>query len=257
MKLRRLLLVALAAICCISTPVHAQADLTGRVMDISTGEPVEGARIELPALRRTTRSDAEGRFALGRIGSGAHRLRVSRLGYRPLDDRVDPARAGGQGVTIWLVSETHVLEPVTASATASSRRMAEFERRRVQQQGGQFVTRQELEHRELSRLTDVLRQLRGAEILSTPMGTALYLASTRGGAANLTGPPQPCFAQVYLDGVPFFDDPQGDEPTDLTQFLVRELEAIEYYAGPASTPVEFRTLNSKCGTLVLWTRDPR
>ena len=35
-----------------------------------------------------------------------------------------------------------------------------------------------------------------------------------------------------------------------------QIQAIEFYAGPAETPSEYQTLNSDCGVLVIWTRTP-
>jgi hypothetical protein len=41
---------------------------------------------------------------------------------------------------------------------------------------------------------------------------------------------------------------------DLNRIAAEDLEAIEFYAGPAQTPAEYSTLDATCGVLVLHTR---
>jgi hypothetical protein len=44
------------------------------------------------------------------------------------------------------------------------------------------------------------------------------------------------------------------QPFDLNTITPESIEAIEYYAGAAQTPVKYSRLGSNCGVLVIWTR---
>jgi hypothetical protein len=62
-----------------------------------------------------------------------------------------------------------------------------------------------------------------------------------------------CYAHVYLDNA-LLNPGFPAQPVDLNQFFSQQIEAIEYYAGPAQTPARYSRLNSQCGVLVLHTR---
>lgn len=57
------------------------ADVAGRVIDSSTGEPLVRVRVELAGVRVAT--NLQGGFTLPGIPAGEHELRVSTVGYRP------------------------------------------------------------------------------------------------------------------------------------------------------------------------------
>jgi hypothetical protein len=41
---------------------------------------------------------------------------------------------------------------------------------------------------------------------------------------------------------------------NLNELIVMQIEAIEYYAGPADTPAKYNNLGANCGVLVVHTR---
>jgi hypothetical protein len=57
---------------------------TGVITDFSSGAPLGGALVEFPALRRKATSDADGRFSVGSLPPGKHKMVVSQLGFRTL-----------------------------------------------------------------------------------------------------------------------------------------------------------------------------
>jgi hypothetical protein len=66
---------------------------------------------------------------------------------------------------------------------------------------------------------------------------------------------KPCYTQIIVDRVVVYQatDP-GVDPPDISEYLTRSLDGVEYYSSPSRTPPEFRTTGAACGTLVLWTR---
>ena len=54
---------------------------SGQVADAETRTPLSGAIVELPELRIRVVSDESGRFNLGRLPTGRHRLTAERVGY--------------------------------------------------------------------------------------------------------------------------------------------------------------------------------
>ena len=67
--------------------------------------------------------------------------------------------------------------------------------------------------------------------------------------------PTGCFCQVYIDGIRVYSPSDCNAATpDLRLYDAGTLEAVEYYPGPAPTPVEFGRAKAVCGTLLLWKR---
>jgi hypothetical protein len=65
-----------------------------------------------------------------------------------------------------------------------------------------------------------------------------------------------CYGTVYWDGVRIYK-PNGQPPMplfDLNSIRPDQIEAIEYYSGPAQTPAKYSDLNSACGVLVIHSR---
>ena len=61
-------------------------DISGRVVDSSTGEPLGLVRVEIDGARGTT--NQQGGFTLPGVATGEHELRVSTVGYRPFAESI-------------------------------------------------------------------------------------------------------------------------------------------------------------------------
>ena len=68
--------------------------LTGTVNNTATGNLLEGARVEVPALGLSALTDITGRYVLADVPAGTHEVVVSYIGLDPFRDRV--AVAAGQ-----------------------------------------------------------------------------------------------------------------------------------------------------------------
>lgn len=252
---------------------QARASLSGIVWDAGHAAPVVGASVSLAQLGRDVRTDSTGRFWLGAMPPGRYRVEIHRLGYPAVDTSLD---VSGEAVAIIRVNtNAQALARVDVNAPATvADRMAGFEARR-QQGHGRFLTREDLEKAGDRQLTEVILRLGGSLRILRNQSEA-YLATTLqqasgalregcalpGGKGAISaeslecGRLRGCLVQVFVDGMKVFG--QGPEknqtPPNLDEFLLRNLEAVEFYSSPSRTPAEFQTTTAQCGTLAIWTR---
>jgi hypothetical protein len=95
-------------------------------------------------------------------------------------------------------------------------------------------------------LAQVLAQTPGmstSELMKGPHG---YVASTRFGGS--------CYSQVYLDQALVYRGGSDKYTFDINTLSPDQIEAIEYYAGPAQLPAKYQGLNANCGVIVIWRR---
>jgi hypothetical protein len=150
------------------------------------------------------------------------------------------------------------LDTVRVAAPAGPGLMAAFQRRRAAGIGT-FIT------------NDAIRQLETwplQTIIATkaPRMQVVHFNSGGWGIANtrpspcinkITCPAVPlCYPSIWMDGLVIYIPDSGAPPPDLSQFDVRDLEAIEIYASPAETPLELGGTGASCGVIALWTHTP-
>ena len=240
-----LLLLAMAS------PARAQV-ITGTILDDASGAAVRSARVSILPGGQTALSDSLGRFRIGGVAAREYSIQVQMIGYAPLSGALE-VPAEGVEVELRMTPRAVEVEGVRVEAGYDVPGTGFAARRERHGGSGVFMDRRELEPRERSGLDDVLRsQVPGIYLVHDPETGAVYASSTSGQAPQSLMSTQVCYAQVILDGTPISDS--AARPIDLRQFLVGNLEAIEYYRHPSSTPVQFRSLVAGCGTLVLWTR---
>ena len=62
--------------------------VTGRIVDSATRLPVEGARVSVVGGNQAARSASTGQYTITGVTVGAHRIRVARLGFAPVEEIV-------------------------------------------------------------------------------------------------------------------------------------------------------------------------
>lgn len=255
-------------------PVHAQV-VRGRVLEVSTNEPIKLAALELlddrqRVLARTS-ADSMGAFKLRGWLAGKYHVRASALGYQPVTSDVLEVGTGEEfELNVRLATDAIAIQPVTVVARSRSS-LTEialrgyYDRRDYGRRigMGRFLDRGEIEERG-TKLTDVLRRVPGFRILhagacviiavaGNPMGTSpLSPIPTR--SRDCPTPPgqeaQICRANVFLDGVQL----QFDSSVSIDQLVpLQWVEAIEAYRRPAELPAEFLG-SGACGVVAIWTR---
>lgn len=105
-----------------SIPVAAQTrTVTGTVIDASTGQPLEGARVSVRGTTLTTTTGASGQFTLGSVPQSGVTITIRRIGSNPAELVVSP---GQNDVRITLTRDPLRLSDVvvTGQATGVERR---------------------------------------------------------------------------------------------------------------------------------------
>ncbi len=196
-----------------------------------------------PGAGQLTPRDAGG--IIPRVATGRQLVSVRRLGYTPSDTTL-VIEAGATLERRYVLSRVVTLTEVTTTASREWARDFD-EHRRIGL--GQFLDRDELSKRESQRLGDLMSTMRGARMMRSGQSST-YLASNRTRSIG-SGV---CYAHVWLDNNPMYLGRPGEPLYNLNELLVQQIEAIEYFPNPATTPSKYNNLNADCGVLVVHTR---
>jgi hypothetical protein len=238
-----------------------RAALTGSVLADSTEKPLAGAEVAIPTLKLSTRTNAAGEFFLVNIYPGTYIVVARQIGYRPIFVSLTFADSGTVETDFLLLRRVVVLDTITAAENAPAAKMRGFEERRALGLG-HYITRDELEKRENSRMADILAQVPGVRIVRARTSGSGFVANSRGrnsiaperSGNRRLGIPAACYATVYLDGVPVYTGRDNSSLFDVNSFGPMQLEGVEYYSSAAQTPTQYAGTGTDCGVLLLWTR---
>jgi len=112
----------LAVLALAAAPLAAQAgQITGRVVDATTGRPVAAARVAVQGLQLAANSAVDGRYTIAGVPAGTHALTVTALGYSTKTvTGVRVAAEGTASLDVSLSTATLLLEGVTVTAQAEA-----------------------------------------------------------------------------------------------------------------------------------------
>lgn len=251
-----------AALCCASfSPAAAQVrgtiQLSGRVMENESEVAVAGVRVEIltsggRVLNRVL-TDDDGGFRFVVPQHAGYRFRADRIGYANVTTPI-----------LW-TDEHHTLEIeirmdpqavllAPLEVTAWSRRVrpspvTEGFRDRMASGIGYFFTRQDIERRAPSFVTDILAAVPGVHLQSAGRGNRRHIYMTRTGDR--------CPAQIFVDGFLLNGRSRLTADPDFTlddAVSPNSVEGIEVYHGLGTVPAQFLNPDSRCGAVVVWTR---
>ncbi len=222
------------------------------VRDAGSTAPLSGVQITLDHRPTGDTTDADGLARLLGTPVGKHMVGLRLLGYTPDSALVVVTRGKRAMVERQLRVVARVLPGVTTTAEFVDPRLEGFMRRRAKG-GGFFFTRGAIDSSHTRTLDQLLRGSTTAGLIRGP-GGQVFLASRS--AQHEFGI---CWVQIFLDGAFIYHpsatiDIEHNPPPDLKGLLTSQLEAVEFYPNPATTPVQFREGDPSCGTLVLWSR---
>jgi hypothetical protein len=269
----------------IASAQRAVVPFGGTVVD-SLRQPLSNAEVSLPALNLSKTTNDKGVFTISEVPAGVHRVVVKHIGYGQLDTTLAfPADSAvqwrvtlGRVVTLDSVLVTAPLEPWVADFEANRARGF-----------GRFLTSADLAKFGAAALPAAVRGLGGVAITRTMVGQS-YMSSPRGPMTRcppintrLQDPaaaaaaqeavddclrrerlyyvPDPieakqglkrsCYPLVYIDqtlmttGIP-------TPPFDIGAYAADQIEALEWYESPSSTPAKYSARQAQCGVLALY-----
>ena len=241
----------LISVLLLTTAANAQQSVgvvSGRVvLKDSSGIGVAAVEVYAGAPRVWTRTDTSGSFRLVGLTSGKTELHFRRLGFEPITQKID--LTAGQLLTLDIAMTPVAAELaalVVEEAQVRAREMLRDFYNRREHGIGHFITRQQIEDRNPSYMSDMMRQVPGAQLIRQPVGGQQVLRFAR---SNLPG--RDCPPQYYVDGVMV----RGFNIDDMPPM---DVEAVEVYSGVSQIPPQFKNAFSTamCGVVVIWSRLP-
>ncbi len=126
MAFTRCLLAALVGGVVSASQIAAQAtgSISGRVVDSTSQQPLSSVNIQLDGTQRGTQSRIDGGFLLSDVPAGLQRLKVSRLGYRPVTTEVNVTAGGSTNVNISIAAVAANLTAVVVTGYGTQRKEA-------------------------------------------------------------------------------------------------------------------------------------
>lgn len=240
-------LVALV-LCALPATSGAQspsAGLVGIVRD-SAGRPLRDVQVRLRgASGPFALTGDSGGFAFPSLSPGATMISVRRLGFAP-DSVSLLLRAGRTDSLVLVMTSVAASLPgvlVEDEMDARSHRiLAGFWERRSRGFGN-FMTRDEIEQRDAHDFVDLTRMIPSLRIITMNGRRTLRF--------NGSLLPRDCPPQYVVDGMRI-------EAGSPDEFVPSDIEALEFYSGPATIPPQFtnRAFSHTCGVIVIWTRLP-
>ena len=235
-----------------ATTVGAQT-VRGTVVDDESGVPMGTVEVALlgtdDSIVGWYVTDENGRFVARMPDAALYRLRATRIGYEPsTSDAFALAPRQGVMAELRLQLDPVELNPLDAIVAGQNVVLAGVGFYRRQRMGaGQFRTPEELETRRPRDLSDLLWGMSGVRVVQ-PRGTfAVDVLSNRRSEAV-------CRPSVTIDNR--IEQRGGQESSGWHESLnVRDVAAIEVYAGQAGLPERVAGPVSPCGAILIWTKD--
>jgi outer membrane receptor for ferrienterochelin and colicin len=205
---------------------------------------VTQADIRADASGANARADSTGRFVFRSLPPGRTTFSVRRLGFEPQTFEFVLRASAVDSVSITMEQNARVLAAVRTDAAADRRvLMLDGFYRRKSRGSGVFLTREDIERHHTNILSETLREVPFVRVAHAGSRAGLRFDSANSKRFD-------CPPQYWIDG-------RRVAGTDIDDYPAADVEAIELYRGPSTTPMQFSPGNAvSCGTVVIWTRVP-
>jgi Carboxypeptidase regulatory-like domain len=237
------MVVALVAALTLGAASAAQQDtlarLDGTVSASKNGQPLAGVMVAVRGTPAFHVTDSAGHFRIAQLAPGRRTLR---LVYQDrVSEDYDVVLKAGRTLELAILLDVGGVELAPIVVEAASQEwalsLAGFYARRGKG-FGHFVTRDEIERRNPSRLSGLLAGS-GIVMRCTRM---LQCVPTRFTAGRR------CAVAVVIDG-------QRVEDYNIDLMPLQDVVGIEVYRQGADTPVEFSRWSANCGAILIWTKN--
>ena len=208
MKIKIIITLLLAVQACL----YSQNNVSGKVLDASTGEPVFSASIYFPKLEKGTMTAEDGNFSINDLPEGNYRILVSSIGYTTYTQDLS-------------IPATDLLISLSPSAIEMEEVIISTPFHQLQSENVMKVEREslsELNRKGALNLSDGITQIAGVENLTTGVGIGKPVI--RGLSSNRV--------LVYTQGVRLENQQYGDEHG--LGISSKGLSSVEVIKGPAS-----------------------
>jgi len=248
------LLIALAALAAPVAPASAQErniTLIGVLVDSVTKRPIDNVDVYLPGEGEPgTDTDRDGRFRLRSVPAMEVILLFRKIGYSPRAIRLNLAGRESRTIDLGSIVMNGLvvkLDSITIETRLVNRnpRLADFYRRKAQGMG-QYLTRQDIYHRNPMTATDLMRTIPGVTVECVALGPCVPASLRKIQAGQVT-----CPMRVMIDGFP--------SALELDMIPPAWIAGVEIYKSTAFLPLELGARgtvgmgNAGCGTIVIWT----
>jgi hypothetical protein len=191
------------------------------------------------------RTNDSGGFRMINLPSGPAVVTLRRMGFAPAsaDVRMRSGRTDSLVFSLTALATTLAGVLVEDEYEARSHKLLAGFWERRSRGFGYFLTRDEIEKREAHEFADLARMAPSVTV-GTRNGRRVIRFNHGGGARD-------CPPQYVVDGMRI----ENGSPDE---FVPQDVEAIEFYSGPATIPPQFapRFNSYTCGAVVIWTRIP-
>jgi hypothetical protein len=253
MMINRFLAILLLALALVPAAGAAQA-VQGRLIGRETQLPVRGGTVHLMSadsqVAAEARTDSAGRFTLQAPRPGRYWLLGYAPGYEESETDLFAVEAQGTRVSFVIGRAAVALDTVTATTTsvgdADRLWYGGFHQRMRENQGGRFITHDQIERQRYGQLQDILRQIPSLEV---QVGARSDFSDSRLMRVRLRQALsfRDCWSIFYLNGIRVDSEAvQNLNPT--------EIEGVEIYTNGV-VPAQFNSsMGSACGVIVIWTK---
>jgi len=222
------------------------AHLRGQIVVAGSEDPVEAAEITLESDGRRVLTRWDGRFVIGDLPPGTHRIVIDHIGFagRTWAFEADPGSA--YDVRIPVEEEAIPLEgiQVTVRSRAVARKLEPVFNRMERSMGGYFQTAVDFKQRGYPPIGMMLRTLPSVEVLGTGMASTVRMR--RGGSQFQPG----CSPEIWVDGIRLARS--GYEAGEFLAQNTLDIEIIEVFPSASSIPPDYNT-SSLCA-IGIWTK---
>jgi len=242
-----------------SRPAVREANLLGYVRALDNQRAIQGATVLLESTNTVAITNELGFFTFTNVPVGVHFLRIEAPGFE--ERRMQVRLTEDQSYETFIEMGPEPLELQGLRVEVMPRRTFNQLRDldiRMERGFGDFILREEMEERGGNLMTLIqgrpgVRIQGGGGQMSdrtVVLRRAQHITSSTPGSVELSA----CYPAVFVDGRRFSRRSSlGDQPTDLTEFLAADMDAVEVYAG-SSVPAIIGGGDAACGAILIWSR---
>jgi hypothetical protein len=241
--------------------VAQSARVVRGVVQDAANKPQAGVTIQASGVKPATTDDS-GRFRIEIPHQKRIALDVRRLGLMP--SRFGLGEGGDTTITIVVLPNPQTLQKVDVRETGVNRtlELVGFNQRQKDRargtNSGHFITADEIERRNPSRMCPLFEELPGFNRIEN--GVTCYLTGralvpdagrSRPGDSAWKG----CPMTVYLDGQRLNALGSNAGPVDVDALVIPSgVAGVEYYETGNRLPLTFSLVNGSCGLVLIWTK---